>query len=145
MSLPIIHRTYCLRIFYLCAVVICIFFGLASRTFDNLLPSFITFHAGDALWAMMVYFGCRLLLVDKKIFSALCCAIIFCYGIELSQLFQAEWVNELRGTLFGALILGHGFLFVDFIRYTIGIFIAAFVDKTAITFLFSYLKSRISE
>ncbi|WP_400245361.1 DUF2809 domain-containing protein [Niallia sp. JL1B1071] len=106
--------------------------GLFSRRFSNLLPDFIGEHAGDIFWAMMVYFGFRFFLVGKKILLAVMCSILFSFGIEFSQLYQADWINELRNSILGALILGRGFLFIDLVRYLSGIAIACLVDKLLI-------------
>ena len=48
---------------YIIAVFTTILLGLASRKFSHLLIPFIANNAGDILWAMMVYFGFRFLLV----------------------------------------------------------------------------------
>lgn len=118
-----------MRIAYIIAVVFTIILGLASRKYSQQLPLFIAQNAGDALWAMMVYFGFRLLLVHKRLSTAITLSILFSFGIEFSQLYQGDWINQLRGTLLGALILGKGFLTVDLIRYTAGILIATFLDR----------------
>ena len=54
--------------------------------------------------------------------------IWFSYLIEISQLYQGEWINSIRDTTLGALILGHGFLFSDLICYTIGILIGVVIE-----------------
>uniref|UniRef100_A0A942T7T0 DUF2809 domain-containing protein n=2 Tax=Bacillaceae TaxID=186817 RepID=A0A942T7T0_9BACI len=97
-----------------------------------MLPPFLADNAGDALWAMMVYLGFRFLLFRKRILTALLLSLIFSFGIEFSQLYQAGWINQIRGTVLGALVLGHGFLMVDLLRYTIGIMIGSFIDKMAL-------------
>lgn len=114
---------------YLVAVFFMVALGLFSRRFSNLLPDFISQHAGDMLWSMMIYFGFRFLLGRKKILLAMVDSILFCFGIEFSQLYQADWINELRNSTMGALILGRGFLVVDLVRYLSGIAIACLVDK----------------
>jgi hypothetical protein len=85
-------------------------------------------NAGDVLWAMMVYFGFRFLFLKKSMLTAMFFSFLFSFGIEFSQLYQENWINQIRGTLLGALILGKGFLTVDLIRYTIGIFIDSCLD-----------------
>ncbi len=105
-----------------------ILLGLASRKYSGRLPAFLADNAGDALWAMMVYFGFRFLLVHKSIWAALFLSLLFSFGIEFSQLYQSEWINEIRGTLLGGLILGHGFLAVDLVRYAAGIAAGVVVD-----------------
>ncbi|MEG2290515.1 MAG: DUF2809 domain-containing protein [Clostridium sp.] len=69
----------------------------------------------------MVYIGFGFSLSKSKIKYVAIGALIFSYGIELSQLYQGQWINVLRDTTIGGLILGHGFLFSDLICYTVGI------------------------
>lgn len=94
-----------------------------------LLPQMISEHAGDMLWAMMVYFGFRFMGPHKSLLWAAGCSAAFSFAIEFSQLYQGEWIMELRDTVMGALILGRGFLTVDLIRYVMGIAIAAGADS----------------
>lgn len=121
-----------LRRTYFVAVIITILLGLASRKLGYLLFSFLAENAGDVLWAMMVYFGFRFLFLKKNILTAIFLSFLFSFGIEFSQLYQEEWINQIRGTLLGALILGKGFLTVDLIRYTAGIVIASCLDRLII-------------
>ncbi|MGM0878500.1 MAG: DUF2809 domain-containing protein [Bacillota bacterium] len=119
------------RIFYLIAIVITISLGLASRKYSNLLLGFVAMNAGDMLWAMMVYFGFRFLLVSKSLLLAILLSFSFSIGIECSQLYQADWINQIRDTLLGGLILGKGFLSEDLFRYSAGIISATFIDRLA--------------
>lgn len=125
-----------MRIAYLIVIVITILLGLSSRKWSALLPSFIAQNAGDMLWAMMVYFGFRLLLVRKSTLIAIWLSLLFSFGIEWSQLYQEDWINQIRGTTLGALILGKGFLVEDLVRYTVGIIIATVLDTVAPKFTF---------
>lgn len=52
-----------------------------------------------------------------------------CYMIELSQLYQAEWINEIRRTRLGGLVLGYGFLWSDIISYTAGVAVGLALDR----------------
>jgi hypothetical protein len=131
---PINPRYRNMRIAYILAIFITIFLGLASRKFSDLLLLFVAENAGDLLWAMMVYFGFRFLLVCKSLLTAILLSFSFSFGIEFSQLYQADWINQIRGTLLGALILGQGFLTVDLIRYASGIMIATVLDKVTLLF-----------
>ncbi|SDQ01005.1 Protein of unknown function [Mucilaginibacter sp. OK268] len=113
-----------LRITYGCLIVITIISGLLSRQF-----SFIPLFIGDILWALMVYFIVRFLFVDKPIKFLVIVSLLFCYAVELSQLYKAPWINDLRHTLFGRLVLGDGFLWSDLLCYTIGVALGVWVDK----------------
>ncbi|MDN4524075.1 DUF2809 domain-containing protein [Fictibacillus fluitans] len=110
-------------------MVMTIMLGLASRAYGSSLPAIIAENAGDALWAAMVYFGFRFLLVRKSLLTAMMLSILFSFAIEFSQLYQADGINQIRDTVVGALILGKGFLPVDLVRYTSGILAAAFLDR----------------
>ncbi|MDQ0970794.1 glycopeptide antibiotics resistance protein [Neobacillus niacini] len=121
-----------LRRTYFIAFIITILLGLASRKYSHLLFSYLAENAGDVLWAMMVYFGFRFLFLKKCIVTSIFLSFLFSFGIEFSQLYQEDWINQIRGTLLGALILGKGFLTIDLIRYTLGIVIASSLDQVMI-------------
>nr|WP_236619617.1 DUF2809 domain-containing protein [Bacillus sp. 1NLA3E] len=108
------------------AVFMTILLGLASRKYSQHLLLYLAENAGDVLWAMMVYFGFRFLLVRNRLFIAIWLSFIFSFGIEFIQLYQEDWINQIRGTLLGA--LGKGFLIVDLYRYSTGIIIATVLD-----------------
>ena len=48
-------------------------------------------------------------------------AIVFCYFIEFTQLYHAPWIDDIRKTALGGLILGYGFLWSDILAYSIGV------------------------
>lgn len=127
--LPISNSFSTKRLGYFVAVVLTILLGLASRKFGDYLPLVVAENVGDALWAMMVYFGFRFLLVQKGLVYSILFSLLFSFGIEFSQLYQAEWIQDIRSTTVGALVLGQGFLLVDLVRYTVGVLIAAYLDK----------------
>ncbi|MFF2752981.1 DUF2809 domain-containing protein [Psychrobacillus sp. NPDC058041] len=132
------HSKQCyrkMRIVYIIAVVITILLGLSSRKYSHSLLLFVALNAGDVMWAMMVYFGFRFILIRKSLVTAIWLSFSFSFGIEFSQLYQAEWINQIRGTLLGALVLGKGFLTVDLIRYAVGIMIATIFDKVMLVFI----------
>jgi len=117
------------RLIYLAVTILIVCLGLASRKFGNVLPSFIAEYSGDALWAAMVYFGLRFLFPSQSIFKIGVSALLFSYFIEITQLYQADWINSIRNTTIGALVLGHGFLWSDLVCYTVGVFIAYLTDR----------------
>ncbi|WP_438350030.1 DUF2809 domain-containing protein [Paenibacillus sp. FA6] len=102
--------------------------GICSRAFSDVLPLFVSRHFGDALWASMIYFGCRILFVQQKLLISVYLSLIFSFTIEFSQLYQADWIIGIRSTLLGALILGKGFLVIDLIRYVVGITCSCIMD-----------------
>ncbi|REE94523.1 uncharacterized protein DUF2809 [Paenibacillus taihuensis] len=105
--------------------------GLAVRRYSEVLPERIANHAGDALWACMIYFGVRFCFyrLSIGIDTAAIISLSICFADEFTQLYQADWINQIRATTLGALVLGHGFLFVDLIRYTAGVGVAYGCDR----------------
>ncbi|XEC93084.1 DUF2809 domain-containing protein [Paenibacillus tarimensis] len=109
-------------------MVIVIILGLGSRTGAGWLPDFISAHAGDTLWASMIYFGFRALFPRWRLIVLGGISLLFCFVIECTQLYQAGWINAVRNTTIGALVLGRGFLYADLARYSAGIALAALFD-----------------
>ncbi|MFE1625604.1 DUF2809 domain-containing protein [Brevibacillus reuszeri] len=116
------------RVAYIIAFFAVMALGLGSRAFTEMLPSFVAEHFGDALWACMIYFGFRTCFAHKKISFAMWCSLVFCFAIEGSQLYQADWIHSIRETALGALVLGKGFLMADLLRYTAGIAFSSLLD-----------------
>jgi len=104
------------RLPYMIAVVVVIAAGLLSRK----LPV-VPLWVGDVLWALMVYLLVRAIFITSSLRLVAGISLLFCFAIEFSQLYQATWINNLRHTLPGRLILGQGFLWGDLLAYTVGI------------------------
>lgn len=109
------------RFKYFLITVLVMLLGLMSRKFDSYLPNIVAPYIGDTLWAMMVYFGFRFVNPNAKKRNTLIAAFIFSFGIEISQLYHSAWIDNIRGTTIGGLVLGYGFLWSDLICYSIGI------------------------
>jgi hypothetical protein len=122
------HSLKC-RFRYALVVVLVVALGLASRKFADSLPLFVAEHAGDALWAAMVYFGLRFLFPLNSPWFAALASLLFSFAIEFSQLYQADWIVSLRHTTLGALVLGRGFLALDLLRYSAGVLLALLADS----------------
>lgn len=117
------------RIIYLLLSILTIAIGLASRKFSTYLPESINLGLGDALWALMIYWIIGGLLPKNSIQKVALISLSICFLVEFSQLYQAGWINAIRANWFGALVLGRGFLWTDFIAYSIGILIGVGIEK----------------
>ena len=117
------------RVVYFIITAAVMLMGLLSRKFMFIFPSSIAPFVGDMFWAMMVYYGFRFLLPKLELLKSFNIALIFSFIIEISQLYQSDWINTIRKTTIGGLVLGHGFLWIDLISYSIGIVIAVIIDK----------------
>ncbi len=112
------------RFSHLIIVFIVIALGLFSRKI-NALPLFV----GDLIYAVMIYFGIRFLLIYLDKTKSAIIALIICYCIELLQLYDANWMIALRNTLFGRYVLGQGFLWSDILTYSFGIILAYIAES----------------
>ena len=116
------------RLLYLSGALFVMFLGLASRRYGGNLPVFLSDYSGDTLWALMVFLGISTIAPDAGAVRRAAIALAFAYAIEFSQLYQAPWIDALRQTRLGGLVLGYGFLWTDLICYAAGISIGLAVD-----------------
>ncbi len=116
------------RRYYFFLVILTIMLGLGSRKFPELLPSFLFLYLGDTLWAIMVFFILGFLWPRVSTFLMGVLSLGFCYGIELTQFYHASWIDQIRQTTLGGLILGMGFLWSDLLCYTIGIILGIGIE-----------------
>lgn len=112
-------------------VAITIVLGLASRRYAAHLPSWLAKNAGDALYATMMFWGIGLLLPRASIRRVAVLATAFCFAIEASQLHHAAWIDAVRATRPGALVLGSGFHALDLLCYVLGVGLGAAIELTA--------------
>ncbi len=115
------------RLLYLILTIIVMILGLLSRKIENL-PEIISLYSGDILWSLMVFLIIAFIFNKKSTIFTISWAIIFSYSIEISQLYHAPWIDAIRNTTLGSLILGFGFLWSDLVCYTIGILIGIVID-----------------
>ena len=116
------------RIVHAIALILVIAAGLASRRDGQALPAFVADYAGDTLWAAMVFVGLGLLFPRQPTRTLAIAALAFAYADEISQLYHAPWIDAIRRTTPGALVLGWGFLWSDIACYTAGVAVAAAIE-----------------
>lgn len=117
------------RVVYLALIIVVVVLGLSSRKFGDALPGFVASYAGDTLWALMVFLGVSLLVPDCPVAKRGGIAMVFSYLIEISQFYHAPWIDSLRETTLGGLILGFGFLWSDLLCYSVGVVFGVVVDQ----------------
>jgi hypothetical protein len=116
------------RWIYAVFTVLIIGLGLGSRAFSSVLPDTLNTYLGDSLWAAMIFTGCGFLFRKLKTMITGIISLSFCFVIEFSQLYHAEWIDQIRDTSLGGLVLGYGFLWSDIEAYTIGIAACAAIE-----------------
>jgi hypothetical protein len=121
-----VHRS---RALYLLLTTGTVVLGLASRRFRGALPDVGGAYAGDVLWAAMVYLLAAAVWTGAPVRRVAAGAAVFALAIELGQLYHAPWIDAVRDTRLGGLVLGFGFLWSDLACYAAGIVLAAALDR----------------
>ena len=113
------------RAVYFALTLVVIVLGLASRRFGAQLPPFVAAYSGDTLWALAAFLGLSTLVPGVSLRWRAVIALGFSFAIEISQLYHAPWIDSIRATTIGGLILGFGFLWSDLACYTVGVITGA--------------------
>ncbi len=126
------------RLHYAMLTAIVIVAGCMIRSeFSETWPPLVVKCGGDALWALMVFLGLGFLFPRLRTATLATATLAFAYGVEFSQLYQAEWINAFRKTFLGAVTIGSGFLWSDLASYTAGCGIGVVAEITG-----SFLEKR---
>lgn len=116
-------------VYMACAIAVVVL-GLASRRFGSHLPAFLAEFAGDTLWALLVFLGVSVLRPGTPLLHRGATALGFAVVVEVSQLFHAPWIDAIRATRIGGLVLGFGFLWTDLFCYVAGVLFGVCLDWT---------------
>jgi glycopeptide antibiotics resistance protein len=119
------------RIVYFILYLLIIPIGYSTRKMAHLYHPFIAEHGGDALWAAMFVFLFRSIWPSTKLWKVMLYSYLLCIAIEVSELYHAPWIDDIRRTFLGKMILGWGFLWGDFVRYLCGVLFAWFIATLA--------------
>ena len=106
--------------------------GIGSRHYPHILPRFIAAYAGDTLWALAAFLGIGLVLPRASTGKVALLAMFLSVAVELSQLYHAPWIDSIRQTTLGGLILGFGFLWGDLACYAAGIGVGVILERIAL-------------
>lgn len=89
-------------------------------------------YAGDVLWATMVFWWLALVWPRASGTRLAAWAFAVALAVELSQLWHTPWLDAVRETPLGALVLGQGFLMSDIACYVAGVALAVLIDRNAV-------------
>ncbi len=104
--------------------------GLASRRVTWLFPAALGKYPGDALYALLVYWLLAQLAPRiSPLRTAMVCTAL-CWGVEFLQLWHPPWLQAIRGTTPGHLVLGSSFAAMDLLAYVAGASVAAAIEMT---------------
>ncbi len=119
------HRN---RLLQTVALAIVLGTGLLWRSRFLPLSPFLSKYGGDALWAHAIFLGAGLCFRHASTLQITLIALGFAWGIEFSQLYHAPWLDQLRSSLPGRLVLGSTFNAPDLLAYGVGIALGAAVE-----------------
>lgn len=86
---------------------------------------------GDALWAMMMAWWLGAAAPRAPLLARSAVALGICLAVELSQLIHTPALDALRRTTLGHLVLGSGFDPRDLAAYSLGVAVAAVLERVA--------------
>ena len=119
------------RLIYLSIIIVTVIAGLLSRELSSVIPFFI----GDILWGLAVFLLMRFIFITKPLKFAVIVSSIYACLTEFSQLYEAPWIENIRPTFFGRVLLGETFLWSDILCYLIGIGIGILVELSLRTLM----------
>lgn len=113
------------RFVYILATLGVILAGLVSRRYPATFPAALGKYPGDALWALMLFTALGAMLPTSPTRKLAALALGIAYVVEFTQLYQADWINAIRATTPGHLVLGSAFGWGDLVAYTVGVGLGA--------------------
>ena len=116
------------RWLYSASALLVLALGWCARGHASALPTVIGTYAPDTLWALQGFLLVAAVKPHMTIWRTALMTLPVAYAIEFSQLYQVPWINSIRATRLGGLVLGHGFLWSDLVCYAAGIAIGVLLD-----------------
>jgi Protein of unknown function (DUF2809) len=108
------------KVLYFLVFIFLTWLALATRNHKNWFCPLIVQYGGDTIWAAMFLFFLRIFFTKTNIVNLAITNFLLGAADETLQLYQAPWIQAIRHTKIGGLLLGFGFLWSDIICYFIG-------------------------
>jgi hypothetical protein len=102
--------------------------GLLGRSGLFPLPDFIAKYGGDSLWALVVFLCFGIAFHRSSTVRIALVAVCFAWSIEFLQLYHVPWIDGIRSTRLGHLVLGTMFNGPDLLAYVVGIALGALAE-----------------
>jgi hypothetical protein len=106
--------------------------GIGSRRYAAAVPSEVAAYAGDTLSALAAFLAIGLPLPRSSTGRVALLALSFSIVIEVSQLYHAHWIDSIRRTTPGGLILGFDFVWSDLACYAAGVGLGILVEPMSL-------------
>lgn len=108
--------------------------GLIWRSRFMPLPPFLAKYGGDALWALLVFFGFGFLFRRMPTIRLAATSLAVAWAIEFSQLYHSPWIDSIRALRIGHLVLGSTFNWPDLPAYAVGVLLGVMVESRSAGF-----------
>lgn len=95
--------------------------GLATRPLRRVIAPELAENIGDALWAVLIYLLVAFVWRRQGSGRIALAALMISVAVECSQLCHAPWIEAIRQTTLGGLVIGWGFEWSDLVAYASGI------------------------
>src|SRR4051794_35605460 len=103
--------------------------GIGSRRYAASLPGIVAAYAGDTLWATAAFLGIGLALPRATTWRVALLAMSLSVLVEVGQLYHAPWIDSIRRTALGGLILGFDFVWSDLACYAVGVALGILIER----------------
>jgi hypothetical protein len=78
----------------------------------------------------MLFLVVSFVLAGRPLFQRCIMSLVLAFAVEVSQLCHAPWIDGIRNTTLGGLVIGFGFLWSDLVCYLASIAAGAFAELT---------------
>jgi hypothetical protein len=109
------------RLTYFALAALTIGCGLATRPLRGVIGVLPAKYLGDALYAVLVYLLVAAVWRSASSIRIATIALLLCFAVEFSQLYHPVWLDNIRRTTLGLLVLGWVFNWPDLVAYTVGV------------------------
>jgi hypothetical protein len=120
------------RALWIVLIFMIVALGLGSRRYAASLPGVVATYAGDILWATAAFLGLGLLLPRASTGRVALLAMSLSVLVEVGQLYHAPWIDTIRRTTLGGLVLGYDFVWSDLACYAFGVVLGIFIEQMAL-------------
>jgi hypothetical protein len=117
------------RALWIVLILLTVALGLGSRRYAASLPGVVAAYAGDTLWATVAFLGIGLLLPRASTWRVALLAMSLSVLVEVGQMFHAPWIDSIRRTRLGGLILGYDFVWSDLACYAAGVALGILIER----------------
>ena len=112
------------RLVYTLLLIFCVWLAFTTRSHADWFWPIIAKYGGDTIWAGQFLFLLRIIFMRTSLLKLAIINFVLGVLVEVSQLYHAPWIDNIRSTVVGEALLGLGFLWSDLMCYAVGTLLA---------------------